>query len=381
LVYLVDHEMRIWAPSALVRKTMEEEARISEASAVMTAAEGQYEKFQASKIKLLIAHQKTSLIFAGNYHGDVLAYPSQNGYQPTVLYSHGNASIKYLAVSDNNLIAAADLNANLKVRYLKMRPPHQGITTNSAVFETSFSTPVSRLLFDESGAYLLVSTLKSDHVYRTTDGNLVGSLQVKPNTRKIWEWIVVPSSVFRGRFLLVADHKVVSYSVEQFPAVVSPEPFSLDFQTENGSIETAINSFVFHPELSIFILDMRQQRGFTTHSTTFIFELSVSTSPSTLRTLPSLPQNIVKRFIGINQTTKRLMFLHQESWICSVDPKDLFKPLRQYTQHFLVPDEYVPTNGEVPPIQTVDGDFAFCLFDKVVVVRNGLKFHTVREIV
>ena len=381
LINLVDHEMRIWAPSALIRKTMEEEAIVSEASTVITATEGQYEQFQASKIKMFIAHQKTSLLFAGNYHGDVLAYPSQKGYQSTVLYSHGNTSIKCLAVSGNNLVAAADTNANLQVRHFEMSPPHQGAKTNSAVFETSFPTPVSQLLFDESGAYLLVSTPNLDHVYRATDGSLVGTLEVKPNTRKIWKWIVAPSSVFGGQFLLVADHKFVSYSVKQFPAVVFPEPFPLDFQIEKGSIETAIDSFVFHPETSTFILDIRQQRGFTFHSTTFIFELSASTSPPTLHKLPSLPQNIVKRFIGINQATKRLMFLHRESWICSVDPEDLLKPLRRYTQHFLVPDEYVPTHGEVPPIQTADGDFAFCLFDKVVVVRNGLKFQTVRELV
>ena len=381
LVNLKDHEMRIWAPPALVRRTMEEEACISEVSAVMTATEGQYEKFQASKIKMCIAHQKTSLLFAGNYHGDVFAYSSLNGYQPTVLYSHGNASIKCLAISGNNLVATADTNANLQVRNLTLSPPHQSVKTNSAVFEISFSNPVSQLLFDESGAYLLISTQNSDRVYRTLDGSLVGTLEVQPNMRKIWKWIIAPSSVFGGHFLLVVDHKFVSYSVDQFPAVAFPEPFPLDFQIEKGSIETAIDSFVFHPESSTFILDIRQQRGFAPHSTTFIYELSASTSPPTLHTLSSLPQNIVKRFIGINQATKRLIFLHQESWICSVDPKDLLKPLRRYTQHFLVPDEYVPANGEVSPIQTADGDFAFCLFDKVVVVRNGLKFQTVREIV
>ena len=63
-----------------------------------------------------------------------------------------------------------------------------------------------------------------------------------------------------------------------------------------------------------------------------------------------------------------------------MDFEDLHKPLWRYTQHFLVPDEYVPTDGEVPPVQTADGDFAFCLFDKVVVVRNGLKFQTVKEV-
>ena len=380
LVNLGDHEMRIWAPSSLVRKTMDEEASVSDATAIITATEGQYEQFQASKIKVLIAHQRTPLLLAGNYHGDVLAYSRQKGFKPSILYSQGNTCVSCLAVSHNNLVASGDTNAIVQLRNLIIPSSHQDVSASKVIFETSFSAPLSQLLFDESGAYLLVSTLDSDHLYRTTDGSLVGSLEVKAGTRKIWKWIIAPLSVFGKHFLIIADHKLTIYSADQFPAIVYPDPFELKFQIDEGSVETAIDSFVFHPTTSTFILGIRHQRGFTPLSTTFVFELSVMTSPPTFQTLPSLPQCIVKRFVGINQTTQRLIFLHQESWMCSVDPGDLHEAFERYVQHFLVPNEYVPTNGEVPAVQTLDGDFAFCLFDKIVVVRNGLKFRIPKEI-
>ena len=146
-------------------------------------------------------------------------------------------------------------------------------------------------------------------------------------------------------------------------------------------METGIDSVTYQPETSSIILEVRQQRGYGSHSSTFIF--TIAASPSlvswpTFRPTNTLPQNLCAHFVGVNQTNKRFIFLHQESWICSIDFVELSE--LRFTQHFFVPDEYVHTNSDVLPVQTVNGDFAFCLFDKMVVVKNGLKFQTTRQL-
>jgi hypothetical protein len=158
-----------------------------------------------------------------------------------------------------------------------------------------------------------------------------------------------------------------------------PEPFPLDYKVEEGTDETGIDAFVFEPTTSTFILEisLRAFHGFL--RSTFIFELQALTSP-TILPLP-YPQKIIKRFIGVNNNINRIMFLDHESWICSIDPADVSGPLQRYTRHFFVPDEYIPVDGEVLPLQIAGGDFAFCFFNKVVVVKNGSGFHTMREIV
>jgi hypothetical protein len=54
----------------------------------------------------------------------------------------------------------------------------------------------------------------------------------------------------------------------------------------------------------------------------------------------------------------------------------------QYLEHFFVPEEYNSLNSDVNsgvhPVQTSDGDFAFCMYDKVVVIKGGLKFQVRR---
>jgi hypothetical protein len=61
-----------------------------------------------------------------------------------------------------------------------------------------------------------------------------------------------------------------------------------------------------------------------------------------------------------------------------VDLKELER--REYMEHFFVPEEYGSLNSEVHPVQTVDGDFAFCMYNQVVVLKGGLKFQTQRAL-
>ncbi|CZT11635.1 uncharacterized protein RAG0_15708 [Rhynchosporium agropyri] len=148
LVDLGNHEMRIRAPPPVF---VDEETSVSDGTITITATEGQYEQFQSSKIKVLIAHQKTSLLLAGNYNGDILVYSCQKGFNPSTLHSQGNIWISCLTVSHNDLVASGDVNAIVQIRNLVI-PSSQDITASKLIFETSFSAPISQLLFDESGA-------------------------------------------------------------------------------------------------------------------------------------------------------------------------------------------------------------------------------------
>ncbi|CZT52749.1 uncharacterized protein RSE6_14114 [Rhynchosporium secalis] len=143
LVDLGNHEMRIWAPLSLVRKTVDEETSVSDGTITIIATEGQYEQFQFSKIKVLIAHEKTSLLLAGNYNGDILVCSCQKGFNPSTLHSQGNIWISCLTVSHNNLVASGDVNAIIQIRNLVIPSSQQDITASKLIFETSFSAPIS----------------------------------------------------------------------------------------------------------------------------------------------------------------------------------------------------------------------------------------------
>jgi WD40 repeat protein len=113
LIHVVKHEMRVWAPSALVRKTVEEEASLSDQSPVLPVTEGQFEMFQSSKIKTVIAHSNWPVLFAGKHNGDVVLFQASDGYCPSTLYSHNGVVGRCLASNDSNIVASADIHGHV----------------------------------------------------------------------------------------------------------------------------------------------------------------------------------------------------------------------------------------------------------------------------
>ncbi|KAF2133160.1 hypothetical protein P153DRAFT_331614 [Dothidotthia symphoricarpi CBS 119687] len=372
LVDVSDHEMKIWAPSALIRKTVEEETGSSDQKLVLAVTEGNFEKFQTSKINTLIAHPSRSMLFAGNYNGDVEVYRTNNNYEPSLLYSHKGVIVQCLAANNHDLIASADLHANVQVWRFDVSQTKY-IELKDVVLQAHFSAPVSQLLFDASGKYLIISTNESDHVYSMEHGSHVGSMDSPIRDQSAWKWFIVPEREYNEHFLLIADHTITAYSAKDFP-LISREIC----RVSDESMGKKIDSVTHIPDtLSIVVETPRSQA----HALTSIFALppwsSLVHESATVST-SMFPSELCAQFLGVNQASKRMVLLRPDLWVCSVDLKDL--EARQYVQHFFVPEEYGSLHSSVHPIQTVDGDFAFCLYDKVVVVKNGLKFQTLRAL-
>ncbi len=104
----------------------------------------------------------------------------------------------------------------------------------------------------------------------------------------------------------------------------------------------------------------------------FLFDLGKMTLLSDL-----LPK-YCKHLIGVSEQTRSLVFLHQNSWLCSINLANL-TPGR-YTQHFYVPDEYMSVRHEVLPVQTRDDNVVFCLHGELAVVINGLNFREMKAL-
>ncbi|SPO01575.1 uncharacterized protein DNG_04248 [Cephalotrichum gorgonifer] len=93
-----DDKMRVWSPSALVRKNVEEEASTSDQASIIPVTEGQYELFRTSKLTAMEAHKVLPLVFVGNQTGQVLAYNSNDGQCMGVAYSH-DVSIRSIVLT------------------------------------------------------------------------------------------------------------------------------------------------------------------------------------------------------------------------------------------------------------------------------------------
>jgi WD40 repeat protein len=377
LIDVVDREMRIWAPSALIRKTIEEESSVSDQASIPPVIAGQYECFRSVKLRTVISHQEIPVLVTGNHNGDIMVY-DQDGSHTGLLYSHGNSVVKCLALSKSHSIASGDTNGIMQVWQLNTSQSPI-ISTVKLGFQVKFKVAIRQILFDGEGEYLLVSTTDSDYVYEVATGATVGSLSFGAGERRIWRWFYLPAPVTAGTFALVSDGRVAFHSIMTFPTEIVECHIQLDLKVDDGFTATMVGSITVSPETSSLILDVHQHRGYDPSSTLLIFQIPELFNPRPVK-LNAHPVRVLSskyymHFIGIDPKENRLIFLHKNSWVCSI--KLLTPTEEHYTRHFFVPNELTTRARDIQPLYTKSKAFVFALHDKLAVIKNGLVFQEI----
>jgi len=365
VVEVIDSGMRIWSPATLVRKNIGEDQSIGDDALYLAATEGEYEARRVSKITALCAHSSLPIVFAGKHNGQVIAFDTKTGLQIVVLYTHPHGGfVNGLAVSQNGIMASSDVNCVVQVWNLKQALSPAHLYTYSAA---QLKGRIKQLCFSTHGDYLLVATSRSDHVYSMKDGSCVGSLKFECSERNVWRWLQVPSPVEQSeQFALIHDHILTQFSASAFPSKIDGFKAKIHYDVGVGNDETDINSAIIHPDTQTLVVEVRYASGYVSSSSMFLFDLSTMTLLS-----DSLPKHC-KHVIGVSERTESLVFLHQNSWLCSINLANLTPG--HYTQHFYVPDEYMSVRHEVLPVRNTDDNVVFCLHGELAVVMNGLNF-------
>lgn len=380
VVDIVDSDMHIWAPAALVRNANDEDHSVCANAVKLPPIGDQCETRRASKITALCAHPSLPIVFVGKQDGQVAAFSTKTGTQVAHLYTHAHAaSVSKLTIGKDHLLASSDTNGRLQV--WKLRSGQLSAFENKTLaFEIHLEVHVVQLCLSGNGDYLLVSSDNADTVYSMeANGSCVGCLQFKVQERKIWRWLATPTSQDqKDHFYLVMDHTVVKYSAHEFPSRTPDFEVQLQYSVEEGAEEAKVDSAAICPSTQILALDIRYTSGFASCSTLFLFDLSkvgssgISDMITTLAPMCDLLSQHCKQFIGIIERTKSFVFLHQNSWLCSISPEGLSQG--QFIQHFFVPNEYISANDQVLPAKTADNGVVFCLHGGLAIIRNGFSF-------
>jgi WD40 repeat protein len=375
--------MRIWSPAALIRENIEDDASNSDMASQLSVTKIQYEPLRSSRITAICAHPSLPVVFAGNCNGQVKAFSTKNGEQLSELYKHPQMErVNKIAVSTSNIIASSDSNGVIQVWKLSSgRPPIP--KPDSLLLQVQSRAPVKQLCFSYLGDYLLVASTRSDQVYSMKDGFCIGELQFEPQERTVWRWLQIPSKAAGEEFGLFADHVFKKFTAQKFPSMVDDFPVHLQYELNDGEVETNIDSLVLDAKTQTLVLDLRHDSSYVSSSTMFLFDFSQTastSSPAYLAPLYRSPLESSEHFIGISKATKSFV-LYNNSWLSSIDLVGLSQ--RTYTRHFFVPNEYLPGRREAHEAQalmTADDDIVFCLYGELVIVKNGLKFQETKAL-
>lgn len=386
VVDITDSGMSVWSPDALVRKNNEEDQSMSEDAINLPPVEGEYEIQRTSRISALCAHPLLPIAFAGKQDGQVSAFSTKTGRQIEVLHIHDHAAgIIELSASKNNLLASRDINNVVQVWDLG---PGQLSTlhSRSVIFRMKFPVQIAQVCFTDDGEHLLISSEAVDSIFHLRDGHVVGSLHFQPGERSVWRWL--PANTNPGQkdeLFLLKDKTLLRYNVQEFPSESGHPSVQLLLTVEDGIELKAIASAAVMPSTRILIVDIRHTSGFTSSSTTFLFDLKAADMPQPTENQMQISQmrlgftKICKDFIGVTQRAETITFIHQNSWICSIEARSLLQG--RFNQHFFIPTEYVSARNQVLPVRTVDSGIIFCLNRGLAIVKNGLNFRDTRDIV
>ncbi|KAI0886353.1 NACHT and WD domain protein [Annulohypoxylon maeteangense] len=377
IVDVTDSDMCIWSPAILVRKNIEDEYFNCDDGIQPATIEGQYESRRTSKITALCAHPSLPIVFAGKYTGQVITFNTQTGKQISVLYSHPTtAFVTEIVASRDNCIASSDVNGNLQVWRLAASQTSV-LACESLFLRTSLPAQVTQLCFSADGSFLLVATARSDLVYSIKDGSHVGSLPFDPDKRHAWRWTQGLSNNGDEQFCLINNHVLKQYSANAFPSTSVEIEIHLRYDLANGDVETGIRAAFIYSEPHILVLEVHHNSGYISSSTVFIFSFQEMTNTTkTLMPLNDLLPLCSRHFVGISQREKAFVFLHRDSWLCSIDLENIMT--RQFSRHFFVPNEYTPSHYRVFPIKSADDNLVFCLHGELAIIKNGLKFREIQ---
>jgi WD40 repeat protein len=387
IVDVMDSSMRIWSPSVLVRKSIDEDASISDDASQLTIAEGISDAERTGKTTAIFPHPNLPVVLAGKYNGDVVAFSSKENKPAVHLYSHSESSfVVRVTAHKSNKVASSDVSGLVKIYSLSPTC----LKLDSSPLELRINGAVRQLCFDESGDYLLISTALSDQVYSLRKGHCVGSLNFSPGDRKCWRWFSIPQRTSNGACLAnVCDGVLRQYSIDSFPSLIDEDAeLYLQYSPSDGSEskkEVEIEIATLSHSMKVLAMQIRYDTGFSFSSSTFLFDLSSTLlfTESSAKKIALSPVNqpitsTCKYFLGFSETAKSIIFLHHNSWVSSFDPTG--KAPSQWVQHFFIPNDYLHSAAEALPVRTADGDIVLSHHGELVAIRNGMKFRSVRDL-
>jgi WD40 repeat protein/pimeloyl-ACP methyl ester carboxylesterase len=372
LIDIRDSKTKVWEPSVLVRRTMDEDSA-SDALALQVPTFGVNE--DSIDITVLVVDPKGETVFAGRDDGSMVTFDTRSGKMHGLLYSHATGIFVTVIACNEHVIASAD--AGGRVLAWRLKPGETAKTsTDTPMLDHHMSEPVQHLLMNCRGDRMIISTNSSDHLWLLSEQETSTCLATIPCTVSTQRQWLSQSKDEPGLHLLV-DSELQTYSWEDFASISSMplhQPKTEILHTNDEQLK-----------VTDFLADSRGDYLIAASSCTlrdksvaqflvWINPWQKSDRPRMIHPEPVLilPAKRVKSFLGVRNTS--IIFLDRDLWVCSIDlaemgVKDSSSDIRR---HFFVPHEFVGGPNGVLASLASQGTVVFAKEGELAVVRGGL---------
>jgi WD40 repeat protein len=332
------------------------------------------------KISTMLVHPDGQHVYCGCNEGSVLLYDLETGHLVSTLYGH-KTHVRFITqLSIRDSILSIDSSNSMLAHGIEGSP--RSIRLGHKLFGARLvgEKTITQVLSSAAASKFILSTRESDHMWGI-DGCEQQSMSHTHNPG-IRQWAQHPRS--ESHVLRLDAQAVRVYTWEDWSELthvkISSPSITMQLKSLTPCTTSSAPSFLvewsaLNGNNDTLDLSMLEQE---------CFEINIATpgqSPSS--TTPEHPIDLqdpflqrlsarVAHVIGVLENGN-LLFLDQQSWVCSVDLVTIGRSSLEYWRHFFVPTDWIASTRNVV-CAVVNRRVVFAKDDGVVIFRRGLEF-------
>ncbi|KAH7393137.1 hypothetical protein BKA64DRAFT_709491 [Cadophora sp. MPI-SDFR-AT-0126] len=358
---------RVWDPPALLRDDIENN---SDTASISTSPQDyMIQDFDpAILISAFVDCENESMVLCGRIDGSICLFDGKTGkMEMELVHNTCDSAITHLCYdSRSKTLVAADIDSTVILYRLTW-----GRATCRAekLSERREGLAITQLLTNDGCTRILVSTSTSDTLYSSSaNGYGIISSTLTPD-RKSQKWITHPGD--RTQLIFFADNTAHIFSWDKLERTTPPAGIQLSGsilpELLISSVTSCFGGEVIATTFAESIASGSKSKLFLWSTTSFAVD-SISAAP-----IPHYQPlaDDVETIIG--SYAQRLVFLHQDGWVCSADPQNFSAEF--FDRHFFFPTDWLSTSGMGRLMLGVSGrtgNVVFVQGDELAVVLKGL---------
>lgn len=358
---------RVWDPPILMRQDADEDN--SDTLSVSIAPQD-YKLDKAKQpvyITALTYAESDNFAICGKMDGSVCLYDIKSGQQVQVLFCHtlGVSVVSLFYDTQSSVLCSADSSSRTMAH--KVVRGQNGWIATTKLLDHRIGVAVDQLLGNAGCTKLLICAAASDMLWSVRSDGSEPLTTIPWKDRQRYRWSTHPAE--KDQLILVMENVVHLYDWQSLSRL-TPEQGIQMF----GSVlpELTIRSIApsFHGK--VVAATFTESRGSRSKARLVLWNTSdFNPQAESVAPIPHYQPlaDQVECLIGAHG--QRLVFLHQDGWICSADSQSF--DVECYDRHFFVPTDWLSTtNGFMLGIFR-NGVIIFVQRDELAVIRRGLE--------
>ena len=361
-------ECRVWDPAILLRQDDDDEN--SDTISISTLPHEI--RLECSEDLVLITslacHGSGRVFFCGKTDGAIYIYDSRSGLEIQKLISHSNGVPILLLYFNNQSNILSSVDASSRVMSHKISPQEKAWKAVKTSVDHRLGVTSVQVLSNDKGTRVLVSSASKDVLYSIAlDGSstLTSIERVDHQPRR---WANDPSN--QNQLILISNERAHLYEWETLKRLTTSEGILLD---GNPLPQLSIQSLTLCAQGRYLAATFCEISGSLSRSKKLLLwrTSDCTTQSSSIEAVPSSQVLTDQVQFLIGSCGQRLIFLHSNGWVCSID---LLKPdVDHHVRHFFIPVDWLGAGVDLIIDVTCNGDIVFIKRHEVALIKRGLE--------